>query len=169
MSDSEVMDLVALILVIVGVLFIIAGFVLNARGKRKAERCTSRTTGEVFGYDARGNGVFFPRVAFKVRNKEYQTRLHYRNQVVKSTPAQGEAMIEGDPLSTTIRIKRNSMVSGNPLENVFPRGTEMKVYYNPNDPTENYVERYAGSLMPFLLILSGFMDFGIAALFYFLF
>lgn len=75
--------------------------------------------------------------------------------MVTSTSFHKEAVVIGDPLDKTLRIKRNSYFSMNPLESHFPIGSSLTVYYNPNKPQQNYVERHAGSLMPPIFLLAG--------------
>ena len=48
-----------------------------------------------------------------------------------------------DLLSENLVISRNSIVSyTNILEEAFPKGSTMTVWYNPQNPRESYVERF---------------------------
>lgn len=128
-------------------IFMFVAFLLKKRDKKKLVNCTSKTSGEVYGYEARGNGLFYPLVEFEVDGTSYKGKLVYRGIIVKAATFYGEAEVIGDKFAPTLRVKRNPRLSFNPLEKEIPRGSVLDVYYNPENPEENYVQRYVKSIV----------------------
>lgn len=155
MEDAALGLLMLGILSVTGLMMMILGYAIKKRAENKFDRCTKKAEGEVTGFDARGNGLFFPIVQFEHKGTPYKARLIYRAIAVKSSNLYGKAEVTGDKFDQTLHVKRNSVISGNPLESLFPFGSTLDVYYNELDPKENYVHRRPRSLMPMILMLSG--------------
>ena len=155
MTTQAMIKLVVMFLLLLAMLFISIAVWLWSNNRAIERGATRKIQGEVVGYSYNGNGGGPPIVAFEVDCKTYRSKLRYRNDMVTSTSFHKEAVVIGDPLDKTLRIKRNRYVSMNPLESHFPIGSSLTVYYNPNNPQQNYVERHAGSLMPPLFLLAG--------------
>lgn len=155
MDDAAVGLLMLGILSVSGFAMIIIGYAIKKRTENKLDRCTRKTEGEVTGFDARGNGLYFPIVRFEHKGTPYKARLIYRAIAVKSSNLYGETEVTGDKFDQTLHVKRNSVMSRNPLESLFPIGSSLEVYYNELNPKENYVHRKPKSLMPMILMLSG--------------
>ena len=89
--------------------------------------------------------VIPPIVEYIVDGIAYKRQLEYRWTVVKSAPWMSRKAVADTPdlLSENLVIPRNSMVSyTNVLEEAFPKGSTMTVWYNPQNPRESYVERF---------------------------
>lgn len=150
------------------VVFIIIGLSLKISTTNKLERCTRKTVGEVSGFDARVKSGYYPLVQYEVNGDVYKGRLIYQSfSQVKSPHYKGSEMTS-DKFAQTLHIRRNSLFSTNPLRNVFPIGSPLDVYYNPENPQENYVQRKPKSLMPAIFLITGISTAFIGAMVIFL-
>ena len=169
MSQIEVMTLVVVLLVLVGFIFISISLFWSNRNNKIAQHATTRIKGEVVDYYSVNQRYWAPVVEFEVNGKYYQSKLSYRFFSSRAHSFEGGTEVIGDPLGPNLNLKGNIHFSTNPLEKVFPKGTEMTVYYNRNNPEENYVERFVGSLIPRIFLINGIGVIVIAGLFYLLF
>ena len=81
--------------------------------------------------------VIPPIVEYIVDGKAYKRQLEYCWTVVKSAPWLNRKAVADTPdlLSENLVISRNSIVSyTNVLEEAFPKGSTMTVWYNPQNP-----------------------------------
>lgn len=164
MSDN----LIALIsLLLLAIILIATGIVYQIIATNKLNRCTTKTVGEVSGYNARGNGVWWPIVEYEVNGAVYKSKLVYRAVAQVSGPTYKGSQITSDKFAQTLRIKRNSFFSRNPMEELFPVGSVLDVYYNPDKPKESYVQRKPKTIMPHVFLGVGFLIAALAVLMYF--
>ena len=129
-------------------LFAIGGgsiyFLISKRFARRKNLSTERVDGIVVGY-AYAKQVIPPIVEYIVDGVAYKRQLEYRWTVVKSAPWMSRKAVADTPdlLGENLVISRNSIVSNtNVLEEAFPKGSIMTVWYNPQNPRESYVERF---------------------------
>ena len=121
------------------IFFLTVFFIYSYISKRFARRknlSTERVEGIVVGY------AYAKHI---VDGITYKRQLEYRWTVVKSAPWMSRKAVADTPdlLSENLVISRNSMVSyTNVLEEAFPKGSTMTVWYNPQNPEESYVERF---------------------------
>ena len=124
--------------------FLTAFFIYSYISKRFARRknlATERVDGIVVGY-AYAKQVIPPIVEYIVDGVAYKRQLEYRWTMVKSAPWMSRKAVADTPdlLGENLVISRNSIVSNtNVLEEAFPKGSIMTVWYNPR---ESYVERF---------------------------
>ena len=87
-----------------------------------------------------------PIVEYKVDGRTYQRNLDYHRVILVSVPWKSvQATSRSELLAQKITIYRNSVVSvTRVLEDAFPKGSKMTVWYNPACPKESFVERYSG-------------------------
>lgn len=129
------------------IFFLTVFFIYSCISKSFARRknlATERLDGIVVGY-AYAQQVNLPIVEYIVDGMAYKRQLEYRWTVVKSAPWMSRKAVADTPdlLSENLVISRNSMVSyTNVLEEAFPKGSTMTVWYNPQNPKESYVERF---------------------------
>ncbi|WP_219968132.1 DUF3592 domain-containing protein [Streptococcus gordonii] len=119
-------------------------FYISKRFARRKILSTERVDGIVVGY-AYAKQVIPPIVEYIVDGKAYKRQLEYCWTVVKSAPWLNRKAVADtlDLLSENLVISRNSIVSyTNVLEEAFPKGSTMTVWYNPQNPKESYVERF---------------------------
>jgi hypothetical protein len=129
------------------IFFLTVFFIYSYISKRFARRknlSTERVDGIVVGY-AYAKQVIPPIVEYIVDGVAYKRQLEYRWTVVKSAPWMSRKAVADTPdlLDENLVISRNSIVSyTNVLEEAFPKGSIMTVWYNPQNPRESYVERF---------------------------
>ena len=117
---------------------------ISMRFARRKNLATERVDGIVVGY-AYAKQVIPPIVEYIVDGVAYKRQLEYRWTVVKSAPWMSRKAVADTPdlLGENLVISRNSIVSNtNVLEEAFPKGSIMTVWYNPQNPRESYVERF---------------------------
>lgn len=125
--------------------------------KRKVEvKCTEKTIGKVIRY-SRGlyNDIHLPVVEYSVDNISYKVVGPKFKGTIKKTISNpfnnAESEIESNlttrdnlPETLKLNIKKNTIVSitKSPLFKLYPIGSEVEVYYNPNKPKMSYVQRF---------------------------
>ena len=104
---------------------------------------SSKTEGIVVGY-SRSSEANTPIVEYQVNGKPYRRDLDYTWVTVISSPFKPRwAKASSNLLDKNIIIVRNSIISfTSVLQDAFPKGSHMMVWYNPKKPNESYVERY---------------------------
>ena len=87
-----------------------------------------------------------PIVEYKVDGRTYQRNLDYHRVILISVPWKSvQASSRSELLAHKITNYRNWVVSvTRVLEDAFPKGSKMTVWYNPDCPKESFVERYSG-------------------------
>ena len=126
------------------------------------KRCTAKTTGVVKGYTmlsygGENAGVHLPIVHYYVDNKEYKVvGPKYKSYVVKSNIgplSDNSAIYQGNSQVLIINRSSNSFVNirTNFMEEIFPVGTEVDVFYDPKKPKLAYVLRYCNNKWCFWL------------------
>lgn len=166
MNSIQVIKLVFGILLGVGtlVLAILTYFLGWKKWYVSEKKCTQSVQGEVVGYTLASRSkrvpVHLPIVEYIVDGKKYKVvGPKYQAVSTKRTqsPVTENGVQEFDPYDSVLRIStlRNSLMSfqGNPLAMVFPKGSKMMVYYNPNRPKEAYALRYLNEQWKFYLLL----------------
>lgn len=146
---------------------IVIGIVYKIVTTKKLNRCTAKTMGEVSGYNARGNGVWWPIVEYEVEGTLYKAKLVYRAVAQTNSPTYKGSEVTSDKFAQTLHIKRNSFFSRNPMEELFPVGSSLAVYYNPSKPKENYVQRKPKTIMPVIFFGVGFLFIALGILMFF--
>ena len=122
---------------------------------RNAKRCTERTEGVIIRYSyALYNGISLPVVEYTVDGNRYKVlgpKFLYAISNTISTPlgsivsdVKMDNFEDGEiPQVLRFKIYRNSFISltKSPLEEYFPVGSKVAVYYDPKKPKYSYVER----------------------------
>ena len=114
------------------------------------KRCTAKTKGIVKRYaQTPGDGIYLPKVSYTVNNKEYFVigpRYKYFKSTTKTSASSKNEMgfYETKNHGFVVDRKANSFIAvdGNPMSNLYPRGSQIDVYYDPNNPKLSYVLRY---------------------------
>lgn len=152
----SISQLILLIMGIPGTILVVIGLFLNRRSKRKKERCTVETTGEVIDYSFFSNhGVRVPVVEFEAKGEVHTSKLRYSGVSVISGSFVNETSIQSDKLDLLLKVKQNKHFSRNPMADLFPLGSQLRVFYDPEDPTVSYVERWAPSLVDKICMACG--------------
>ena len=122
---------------------------------RNAKRCTEKTEGVIIRYSyTLYNGISLPVVEYTVNGKQYKVLGPKFLYAISNTISSPVGSIVSDvkmdnfedgeiPQVLRYKIYRNSFISltKSPLEEYFPVGSRVAVYYDPKKPKHSYVER----------------------------
>lgn len=142
----DALSVILSIITVIELLFFV-GILSWLRNENSIEKnSTHKVEGTVIGY-AYGTPGNPPRVEYEVDGEIYQQILRYTSVTTYSTPfGPTKAYSPSDLLNTNITIHQNSFLSQtNMLEEAFPVGSQMTVWYNPHKPHNSFVERYASN------------------------
>ena len=149
--------LVLLPMIILRMITISIGILIRVITIRRNKSCSEQVIGRVIRYEFKGKGRMHPVVEFETGGRTYLTKKKFN--LVKSISVgflfstQSNAY-EDD--NGNLCVKTGPFASLRELaEKLWPIGKEMTVYYNPQNPKINYVERPVTNR--FLTIMSGFM------------
>lgn len=168
MSDIQIIKLVFGILLSFGglVLFILA-YKTSYKYLVQEKRCTKSTLGKVIRTTtaSRGNGIFLPVVSYQVEGKEYKViGPDFRSiQVIGKNGfwKDNDLFYEIDEKKQILKINctENSLITirKNPMSEIYPIGSSVTVYYDPNQPKLAFVERYCNKKSSFWLLFLGGM------------
>ena len=160
MSDMEIIKIVFGIFLSLGsaVLFFLS-FKLYYRYLVQKKRCTEKVEGTVKRYSfLNRNGIYLPIVSYSVGGKNYKvTGPEYKAYKIisKSTPfSENETGISEENQVLTINRASNYFVGfhRNPIEKLYPKNSEIEVYYDPENPKLSYVLRYCNKKWCFWLM-----------------
>ena len=122
---------------------------------RNAKRCTERTEGVIIRYSyALYNGISLPVVEYTADGNQYKVVGPRFRSAISNTISTPLGSIVSDvkmdnfedgeiPQVLRYKIYRNSFISltKSPLEEHFPVGSKVAVYYDPKKPKYSYVAR----------------------------
>lgn len=122
---------------------------------RNAKRCTEKTEGVIVRYSyALYNGISLPVVEYTVNGNQYKVVGPKFQRAISNTVSTPLGSIVSDvkmdnfedgeiPQVLRYKIYRNSFISitKSPLEEYFPVGSKVAVYYDPKKPKYSYVAR----------------------------
>ena len=122
---------------------------------RNAKRCTERTEGVIIRYSyALYNGISLPVVEYTADGNQYKVVGPKFRSAISNTISTPLGSIVSDvkmdnfedgeiPQVLRYKIYRNSFISltKSPLEEYFPVGSKVAVYYEPNKPKYSFVAR----------------------------
>ena len=122
---------------------------------RNAKRCTEKTEGVIIRYSyALYNGISLPVVEYTVDGNQYKVVGPKFRSAISNTISSPVGSIVSDvkmdnfedgeiPQVLRYKIYRNSFISltKSPLEEYFPVGSRVAVFYDPKKPKHSYVER----------------------------
>lgn len=145
-----------LLLFFCSVFMIFMGCKLGWKYMIQKKRCRQKTDGIVVGYAKRirsdeNSQIRLPLVEYSVNGVQYRiVGPEYKAYVTKTVSAAkkkgAEHKYTTDVYRQTFReiICRGSFVTvvGNPMETLFPQGSRIPVYYDPERPKLAYVLRY---------------------------
>ena len=144
-----------LIPAILSVFFLALGILFLRKEHKLKHNCTAMIKGKVIKYNFREPPT--PVVQYAVNGATYKKSLFYSVVITKSNSKKPVVSQFDDANDTVLRINENSLASYTSLRDMFPIGSEMNVYYDPNDPKRSYVLRYAKSPLAFLFLMMGIL------------
>lgn len=144
---------VILIVASIPILFIILTIWFYKKDWLIRNKSTENVLGTIVSYSY--NGTKAPVVEYFVNGKKYKNILRYSYVSRVSTPFNSiDTSAKDNVLHTKLRLKENSMLSINTImEENFPLGSQMEVYYNPRKPKLSYIQRYAPSYLWILFLI----------------
>lgn len=153
MTRNEVLLIVLILEVVLTTLFLALGIWFYLKDRRIKKKSDNRTLGKVIGYSWSQSRA--PIVEYEVNRKKYKTALRYSLVITTSSSFNPvRSKVKGDLLDTKLRISNNSVMSVNTImQESFPIGSKMNVYYNPDKPKESFVERFAPSYLGRIFII----------------
>lgn len=129
----------------IGIILALSGVIINIVAKRKIKVCTKKVEGIVTRHRFSGEGNMYPIVEYFVDGTCYKARKKFRG--VKMVQISGFPAISVQPTAYEdekgwLHVKKGAVVNmRNLAEQLWPTGSKMAVYYNPNNPKKSYVER----------------------------
>jgi len=152
----------------IGAILFGIGLFLKQRNDRKKNHCTLKTTGEVIDYTfSSNNGIRPPVVEFAVNGETFTSKLQYTAVSNISGSWIKETKIKGDKLDHVLKVKQNKHFSRNPMAGLFPLGSKLTVFYDPENPKKNYVERLAPNMIDKIFMGCGMLIWVAGIILYF--
>lgn len=140
----ETKHIMLIVLLVIGGGVFLSGFMIKIITNKRNESCSQKVVGKVVQHKFQGDGRMFPLVEFEVDGRTYLTKKKFN--AIKSLNVKGSPILmEADAYEDE---KGNLCVKTGPIANyhnlaekLWPIGKEMTVFYNPQNPEINYVER----------------------------
>ena len=148
-----------IIFIFVGLILLILSIIFKNKDKKMVKQCNQKTKGKVIKYTLwNNNGVHFPIVEYIVNNAKYNQKLKYSWIINKSSSFNKvKTKVENNVKEENLVINSNAHIYTNVLEEHFPVGTELDVFYNPQNPNKSYVMRFVKSPMVKVLFFTGLL------------
>ena len=121
-------------------------YLFYRREKNIQKKCTSKISGLVVDYDSRNEmAIPLPIVEYMVNEITYRKKFEYAYYV--ETPNKKN---QKDVFDRKYILSAGKNLQ---LREIFPKGSAMMVYYNPEKPEKAFVERYVGLGRIFKLLI----------------
>ena len=155
-----------------GAIFVFVGIIMVVVISRKNKSCTRQTNGVVTGHRFPGQGKMYPIIEYIVDGNNYQTKKQFRGvKVIRISgfPIHVQSKAYEDDKGW-LHIKIGPLANLRQLaEQLWPIGSKMTVYYNPDNPEKCYVERpFSGGFTSTLFIVMGLVTISLSVLVFFL-
>lgn len=145
-SDQRGVALLAFLLMGgVGFLLILTGGILVFLQKRKTKACTSVTMGYVVDHRFPGDGRMYPIVEYQAAGHVYRAARRFRGYITTSRTTQKHKELgrqayvsEKDYVHVVLGRVANVRAMA---EDLWPLGSPVTVYYDPDRPSRAYVEK----------------------------
>ena len=142
-----------------GVLFIFSGVMITIVTKKQMKQCTKKIEGAVVQYQFPGGGSMNPIVEYVVDGNRYIAKKKFRGILTKRISGLSVHVASGvyEDEKGWLHIKTGAIANLRELaEQLWPIGSKMSVYYNPNNPKRCYVDRpVLGSTISAVFIVTG--------------
>ena len=159
---SQILDKTIIMIVAISFFIGLTNLVLYLfyrREKNIQKKCTAKISGIVVDYDNRNEMVIpLPIVEYLVNGETYRKKFEYAYYVENSRKKeQKDAFDRKYILSAGKNLQ---------LREIFPKGSAMTVYYNPEKPEKAFVERYASydRIFRLLIIIFSIIGFVLTAI-----
>lgn len=170
MKDKD-MYLIAIVIVI-GIMQLILGLILLKIEKDKRKSAVALVKGKVVDYYFKED-IIAPVVMYEVMGKRYLQKRKFRAIVsiknfltIKDLEIESHVCLDDDDI---LHVHGGAVNNYKPyLSRMYPMGSKVNVYYDPNKPKNSYVERipeaipqwiYLSFINGFLVLLIAFLIF----------
>lgn len=155
-----------------GAVLALSGVMIRIIAKRQDRLCTKQTEGTVVQYRFSGEGRMSPTVEYFVDGICYKANKKFRGILtaqVSGLPVHMQSKAYEDKKGW-LHIKIGPVANLRQLaEQLWPIGSKMTVYYNPNNPKKCYVDRpISGGFTSILFIIIGLVIILLSVLVFFL-
>ena len=156
----------------VGVLFIFPGVMITLVTRKQTKQCTKKIEGTVVQYQFPGGGSMNPIVEYVVDGNRYTAKKKFRGILTKRISGLSVHVASGvyEDEKGWLHIKIGPLANLRQLaEQLWPIGSKMTVYYNPDNPEKCYVERpFSGGFTSTMFIVMGLVTISLSVLVFFL-
>lgn len=175
MNDITEIQIAWLELILVGglgVILVLSGAMINFIVKRQSSLCTKQTDGIVKQYKFPGEARIYPVVEYSVNGKNYRAKKKFRGiktEIVSGLPIPIQPEAYEDEKGW-LHVKIGPIANVRQLaERLWPIGSRMIVYYDPQNPKNCYVDRpIVRSFTSMMFILMGVATIILSILVFFL-
>ena len=146
---SQILDKTIIMIVAISFFIGLTNLVLYLfyrREKNIQKKCTSKISGLVVDYDSRNEmAIPLPIVEYLVNGETYRKKFEYAYYIETSRNKEQKDVFD----------RKYILSAGKNLQlrEIFPKGSAMMVYYNPEKPEKAFVERYVGLGRIFKLLI----------------
>ena len=122
-----------------GAILFIAGILIKVLTERKNSRCTSKTVGRVIRHSFMGDGRIAPVVEYEAGGARYTCRKRF-NGIIKVHSTRLDEPDAWEDEKGYLHVRTGILSNMRQLaQTLWPVGSEMEVYYDPDDPGKSYV------------------------------
>ena len=122
-----------------GAILFITGILIKVLMDRKNSRCTSKTVGKVIRHSYMGDGRIAPVVEYEAGGERYTCRKRF-NGIIKVHSTRLDEPDAWEDEKGYLHVRTGILSNMRQLaQTLWPVGSEMEVYYDPDDPGTGYV------------------------------
>ena len=122
-----------------GAILFITGILIKVLTERKNSRCTSKTVGKVIRHSFMGDGRITPVVEYEVGGARYTCRKRF-NGIIKVHSTRLDEPDAWEDEKGYLHVRTGILSNMRQLaQTLWPVGSEMEVYYDPDDSGTSYV------------------------------
>lgn len=173
MSELQIAWLELIMVGGLGIILALSGIIINVAVKKRNRLCTKQTEGSVVRYRFAGEGNMCPIVEYSVAGICYKAKKKFRG--VKTKKISGLFALQVHPKAYEdergwLHVEVGAIANMRKLaEQLWPIGSKMTVYYNPNNPKKCYVDRpILNSFTTMMFIIMGMVIVFLSVLVFFL-
>jgi hypothetical protein len=122
-----------------GAILFITGILIKVLMDRKNSRCTSKTVGKVIRHSYMGDGRIAPVVEYEAGGERYTCRKRF-NGIIKVHSTRLDEPDAWEDEKGYLHVRTGILSNMRQLaQTLWPVGSEMEVYYDPDDPGKSCV------------------------------
>ena len=139
MTQQQIAFLELALVAGIGLVLFIAGVLIKVSADRKNSRCTSKTAGKVIRHTFMGDGRIAPVVEYEAAGKKFTCTKRF-NGVIKVHSTRLDEPDAWEDEKGFLHVRTGIVSDMRQLtQRLWPVGSEMEVYYDPDDPGKSYV------------------------------